>query len=102
MKRTLSLALAMIACSAAAHVHAQSYATKPVRLVVPFAPGGPNDFVARLFSEKLPPLIGQPGIVDNRGGAGGNIAHAIVARAAPDGHTLGVFSSTFVVNPSLF
>lgn len=82
--------------------HAQNFPTKPIRLVVPFAPGGPNDFVARLFSEKLPSLVGQTIVVDNRPGAGGNLAHGIVARATADGYTLGVFSSTFVVNPSLF
>ncbi|MDB5865175.1 MAG: hypothetical protein JWO70_2981 [Betaproteobacteria bacterium] len=102
MNRAIACTLAVLTAAASFSAAAENFPAKPIRLVVPFAPGGPNDFVARLFSEKLPSALGQSIIVDNRGGAGGNIAHAIVARAAPDGYTLGVFSSTFVVNPSLF
>lgn len=81
---------------------AQTYPSRPIRIVVPFAAGGPNDFIARVIGQKLTERWGQPVVVDNRGGAGGNIGTAIVARAAPDGYTLALVSTAFVVNPSLY
>ena len=82
---------------------AQSYPTKPVRLVVPYPPGGGSDTIARPLAAKLTESLGQQFIVENRGGAGGNIGMEAVARAAPDGHTL-VFALTaqLAVNPSLY
>src|SRR5262245_5179152 len=67
---------------------AQSYPAKPVRLIVTVAPGGGNDFVARLAGQKLGERLGQQFIVDNRPGGGGTVATAAVAKAAPDGYTL--------------
>jgi tripartite-type tricarboxylate transporter receptor subunit TctC len=81
---------------------AQSWPARPVRLIVPFGPGGPTDVVARILANGLSPALGQPVVIENRGGAGGNIGVSLAARAAPDGYTLLVTSTGFVVNPSLF
>ena len=90
--------LASLAFLGASHAE---YPDKPIRLVVPFAPGGSTDLIARLVAEPLRQVLGQVVIVDNRGGAGGMIGTAEVARAAPDGYTLGVGTvSTMVVYPA--
>jgi tripartite-type tricarboxylate transporter receptor subunit TctC len=81
---------------------AQSYPSKPVRLVVPFAAGGPTDIVARLVALKLTEKWGQQVQVENMLGASGNIGTRAVARSAPDGYTMLVTTSGFVVNPSLY
>ena len=65
-----------------------TYPTRPVTLVLGFAPGGPSDVMARIFGKKLEQALGQPVVIENRSGAGGNIAGEMVARAAPDGYTL--------------
>jgi tripartite-type tricarboxylate transporter receptor subunit TctC len=83
-------------------VRAQAYPTRPVRIIVPFAAGGPSDLTARLLSQKFGEALGQTFIVENRGGAGSNLGTAVVARSAPDGYTLLVTSSAFVVNPGLY
>src|SRR5215218_6408548 len=80
----------------------QDYPNKPVRVVVPFAAGGPTDIVARLVGTKLADKWGQPVVIENVVGASGNIGTRNVAQAAPDGYTLLVTTSGFVVNPSLF
>jgi tripartite-type tricarboxylate transporter receptor subunit TctC len=83
-------------------VLAQSYPVKPIRLIVPNAPGGGTDTVARLISEKLGPAVGQQIIVDNRGGAGGRIAAELVARAPKDGYTLLLGSAaTLITGPAM-
>jgi len=85
MKRILAFAVAaLVSCS----VFAQAYPAKPVRVLVPFAPGGTSDIVARLISAKLSEEFGQQFVVENRGGAGGTIATAIVAKAPPDGYLI--------------
>src|ERR687891_131229 len=90
----------MIAAPSAAL--AQAYPVKPIRLIVPNAPGGGTDTIARLISEKLHPALGQPIIVDNRGGAGGRIAAELVARAPKDGYTLLLGSAaTLITGPAL-
>ena len=81
---------------------AQQYPAKPVRLVVPFGAGGPADLVARLLGAKLGDAWGQALVIENRGGAGGNIGTAAVARSAPDGYTVLLTTSGFMCNPSLY
>ena len=78
------------------------YPSRPVRMIVPFAPAGPTDVIARVIAQNLSELWGQQVIVDNRAGAGGNIGMGLAANAAPDGYTVLLVSSSFVVNPSLY
>jgi tripartite-type tricarboxylate transporter receptor subunit TctC len=81
---------------------AQEFPNRPLRLVVAFPPGAATDTISRLVQPKLAEVFGQPVLVDNRGGAGGNIGAQIVAKATPDGHTLLSTSVAFAVNVSLF
>jgi tripartite-type tricarboxylate transporter receptor subunit TctC len=76
--------------------------TKPVRVIVPFPPGGSNDIVGRLVANDMSPLLGQQVVIDNRGGAGGIIGSEIAANALPDGHTLLIASVAFAYNPSIY
>jgi len=79
-----------------------AYPARPIRMVVPFPPGGPTDVVARIVAHKLTESWGQQVVVDNRSGAGGNIGIGLVANAAPDGYTVILVSSSFVANPGLY
>ena len=67
---------------------AQSFPTRPIRLIVPYPPGGGTDIVARVIGQRLQQSLGQPIVIDNRGGAGGTLGTAVAAKAAPDGYTL--------------
>lgn len=81
---------------------AQEYPVKSLQIIVPYAPGGGADFVARILGQKLSASFGQQVIIDNRPGAGGNIGAAIAAKAAPDGYTLVLATNTHAINASLF
>ncbi len=95
--------LACAVCSPASCAESSAYPTRPVRLLVPFAPGGGADTLSRILTPKFHDALGQPWVVDNRGGAAGNIAAETVARAAPDGHTVFMgFNTVLTVNPSLY
>ncbi len=80
---------------------AQAWPAKPVRIVIPFASGGPTDIIARLIGQKLTESLGQPMVVESRAGAGGNIGTAAVAKSVPDGYTVLLTSSAYAVNVSL-
>ncbi len=81
---------------------AEAYPSKPVRLIVPFPPGGSNDIVGRLVANDLSPLLGQQVVIDNRGGAGGMIGSELAANSQGDGYTLLIASVAFAYNPSVF
>ncbi len=81
---------------------AAGYPDHPVKIIVPFAPGGPTDIMARIVANELGQVIGASAIVENKAGAGGNIGIAFAAHAEPDGYTLLITSSAYVVNPGLY
>src|SRR5690242_16646565 len=101
MKR-LARALALAAWALAGAGFAQEWPSKPVRIIVPFAPAGPVDIIARIVGTKLGEAFGQQFVVENRAGAGGNIGAAAVAKSAPDGYTVLMTSSAIAVNASLY
>jgi tripartite-type tricarboxylate transporter receptor subunit TctC len=97
--RLVAIAVAVLAPGA---TQAASYPDHPVKIVVPFAPAGPTDVMARLIAQKLSESLKQQFYIENHPGAGGNIGMVQVAKSAPDGYTILVASSSFVVNPSLY
>jgi tripartite-type tricarboxylate transporter receptor subunit TctC len=98
----LFLLIAATAILPAAACAADAFPNRPIRLVVPYPPGGGTDIVARVLGEKLGASLGQPIVVDNRGGAGGVLGTEIAAKAAPDGYTLLLVPSSHVINPSIY
>lgn len=101
--RLLVVILGMATLSASAHGQAVSYPTKPVRIVVPFSPGGATDIIARVIADRLTRTLGQPFVVENKPGASGMIGEELVAKSAPDGYTLLMTGNgPHAINISLF
>jgi tripartite-type tricarboxylate transporter receptor subunit TctC len=102
MKLTTKILLAAATVVAAPAVYAQQYPTKPVRIVVPFAPGGGSDFIARFMAQRLTAALGQQVIVENKPGAGGILGIEAGIKSPPDGYTLTLIASSYTVNPSVY
>jgi tripartite-type tricarboxylate transporter receptor subunit TctC len=101
MKVAIAALAGLVIC--ATQTAAQTYPAKPIRLIVPFAAGGPNDVIGRVVATKLSELLGQTVVVDNRAGAGGAAGTALVGTAAPDGYTILISgTSSLAINPSLY
>ena len=101
-RSTLALAALTLATLALPAMAQDAWPNKPVKLVVPFAPGGSTDVIARLLGQKLSVLWGQPVVVENRAGAGGNVGADVVAKAPADGYTLLMASGSITINPALY
>lgn len=102
-KKMLTFAVAALALSAGPGTALAQYPDKPIRLIVPFAPGGSTDILGRLLAEAMQPILGQTVIVENKAGAGGNIGGQFVVNADPDGYTLLLAAAgPTVINPSLY
>ncbi len=101
-RRNVPLACLLLAAAAALPAVAQTYPSKPVRMIIPFPPGGSNDIVGRMIAMQLTERLGTQVVVDNRGGAGGLIGTEIAAKSQPDGHTLLIISIAYAFNPSLY
>src|SRR6476619_2374718 len=102
-RQCLRLAFAVLAMLAApCPVRAQGYPDRPVRMIVPYAPGGPTDVITRLLAQRLTEHLARQFFVENVGGGGGNIGMGRAAKAAPDGYTLLVVNPSYVINPTLY
>ena len=101
-RHVIGLVCAALCAAATPFAWASDYPNKPVKLVVPYPPGGPTDIVARVVAQKLQEQMGQPFVIDNRPGAGANIGAEAVARSPADGYTLVVATTAHAINPSLF
>ena len=102
-KWKVSCLAVLMALAAPVAASAQDYPTRPITLVVPFPPGGSASLVARIVADKMSETLGQPIVVDNRGGAGGTIGARYVAKSAPDGYTLLLgYTGTLAIGPSLY
>jgi tripartite-type tricarboxylate transporter receptor subunit TctC len=103
--RTLIVGLSVLLAPAAANAEnflARDFPNKPIRLIVPFPPGGPNDIIARVIGQRMAELIKQPVVIDNRAGQGGVLGTDVVAKAVPDGYTIGIASAgALAISPSM-
>lgn len=102
MKSVLAGLILLLGSFASEVSFAQQYPTKPVRIIVPFGPGGGSDFIGRFIGQKLSERLGQQFIVDNRPGAGGNLGAEQAVKSAADGYTLLLIAGSYTVNPSLY
>ena len=102
MRKLFRAVVAGLLVASTAVAHAQSWPSKPVRLVVPYTPGAGTDTISRILAQKLGDQLGQPVVVDNRPGAGGTIGTEIVARAVPDGYTLLFTPTSHAINSNLY
>jgi len=101
-KRLLRLLLGLFVAVLASSVAAQDYPTKPIRMIVPYPPAGGTDIVARIVNDPLSRELGQPIVVDNKGGAAGNLGTDLAAKAPPDGYTVLFTLSSYTINPKLY
>src|SRR5262245_16381108 len=92
----------LLGCAIAAGAIAQPYPSKPIRLIIPFPPGAPNDMVARVLGQKLSEQIGVAVVPENRAGAGGNVGLTAAAKSPPDGYTLVLSTPGIAISPSLY
>ena len=100
--RAIAASLLVLVAAMAGGADAADYPVRPIRYVVAFAPGGINDILARIVGQKLTESWGQPVIVDNRPGAGGNLAAAMVAKTTPDGYTFMNISTAHTISQTLY
>src|SRR5437764_10960493 len=98
----VTLVAAVLGLAASMPSLAQDYPNRPIRFIVPYPPGGGTDVVARIMNEALAEALGQPIIIDNRGGAAGNVGTDVAAKAAPDGYTILFTLSSHTINPKLY
>ena len=102
MPGMIRLLLVLLSCSFAAAPALAAWPTKPITFIVPYPPGGGTDVIARIMQEPLSKQLGEPIVIENRGGAGGSLGTAVVARAAPDGYTLLFTLSSHTINPVIY
>lgn len=93
MRVVLALALPALLVPLCAVGQPAAYPIKPIRMIIPFVPGGPNDIVGRLVGRKLQEALGQPVVIDNRGGANGALGMGLIAKSVPDGYTIAFLTS---------
>jgi tripartite-type tricarboxylate transporter receptor subunit TctC len=101
-RRAVGMTFCLVLASSVSNASTEGYPSRPIRAIVPFAPGGTTDAIARIVLQRAGELLGQPIPVENRAGAGGNVGTDVVAKSSPDGYTLAVVGNSFTVNPALY